>query len=282
MLANLKLEPSTRNWNSNFQLTDYVDAQTEEAVHKNQKKDGCVPLKNLYAVCILWWYMNLSAGRPPLRQRSTETVSRRGRDLRVELTKNGEKWKDKEATDHNQCSIERTKSFSETKTKRADQHPTSLLKTPWHKALETVFQDLDRRAKLVKAKCLLYTYVYMYVYVFVYVYGCREHNTWMNEYRQPEQHQIHYEYAQSWQQVQSTLRNRPRQVEACSKLNCRCCCCWCCCCCVCCCCMNHVTMTTMQCPSKNNKRARARLKAVSLTPRLCCGCIWPSRNLNFT
>lgn len=69
--------------------------------------------------------------------------------LRIELTKNGvrerkreqekSKREDKEATDHNQCSIERTKSFSETETKKSRQeatgncqqklvHPTRYLK----------------------------------------------------------------------------------------------------------------------------------------------------------
>lgn len=64
----------------------------------------------------------------PHRMREKET-------LRIELTKNGvrerkreqekSKREDKEATDHNQCSIERTKSFSETETKKSRQEATA-------------------------------------------------------------------------------------------------------------------------------------------------------------
>lgn len=107
--------------------------------------------------------MNLSAGKKeknitsPLHEREKET-------LRIELTKNGvrerkreqEKRKDKEATDHNQCSIERTKSFSETETKKSRQEATGNWQLPAevgapHKVLETVFQDLDTRPSWIES-----------------------------------------------------------------------------------------------------------------------------------
>lgn len=109
--------------------------------------------------------MNLSAGKKekkttsPLHEREKET-------LRIELTKNGvrerkreqekRKRKDKEATDHNQCSIERTKSFSETETKKSRQEATGNWQLPAevgapHKVLETVFQDLDTRPSWIES-----------------------------------------------------------------------------------------------------------------------------------
>lgn len=69
-----------------------------------------------------------------------------------------------------------------------------------HKVLETVFQDLDRRPSWIESN------------VFALVV-CREHNTWMNEYRQ----QIHYEYmpkaGSKFKARYVLVRSRPRQDE---------------------------------------------------------------------
>lgn len=154
----------------------------------------------------------------PLHEREKET-------LRIELTKNGvrerkreqekSKRKDKEATDYNQCSIERTKSFSETETKKSRQEATGNWQLPAevgapHKVLETVFQDLDTRPSWIESN----------------VFALDVGNTtlgWMN---------IGNRSTTNMPKAGSKfkaryVRSRPRQdeplrwVESCSKLNCR-------------------------------------------------------------